>query len=54
VGVIAEEPLLQRIVNRRIVICAFHGFTSGLPLFFLIQLVPGWLRSSGVDLKQMD
>jgi len=53
VGVIAEEPLLQRIVNRRIVICAFTGFTSGLPLFFLIQLVPGWLRSSGVDLKQI-
>lgn len=48
-----DESLLRRIVNRRIVICAFTGFTSGLPFYFLIQLVPGWLRGSGVDLKQI-
>ena len=34
-------------------ICAFTGFASGLPFYFLIQLVPGWLRASGVDLKQI-
>lgn len=49
----AEEPLLRRILNRRVVICAFTGFASGLPFFFLIQLIPGWLRSEGVDLKQI-
>ena len=49
----ADEPLLRRILNRRIIICAFTGFTSGLPFFFLIQLMPGWLRSEGVDLKQI-
>jgi MFS transporter, PAT family, beta-lactamase induction signal transducer AmpG len=49
----ADEPLLRRILNRRIIICAFTGFASGLPFFFLIQLVPGWLRSEGVDLKQI-
>ena len=48
-----EEPLLRRILNRRIIICAFTGFASGLPFFFLIQLIPGWLRSEGVDLKQI-
>jgi MFS transporter, PAT family, beta-lactamase induction signal transducer AmpG len=48
-----EDSLRRRILNRRIVICAFTGFASGLPFFFLIQLVPGWLRSEGVDLKQI-
>jgi len=32
------------------VTCLFLGFTSGLPLYVLIQLVPAWLRSNGVDL----
>ena len=38
-------------LNRRMLICVFLGFTSGLPLFVLINLVQAWLRSSGVDLK---
>jgi PAT family beta-lactamase induction signal transducer AmpG len=38
-------------LNRRMLICIFLGFTSGLPLFVLINLVQAWLRSSGVDLK---
>lgn len=32
-------------------ICILTGFSSGLPLFILITLVPAWLRSEGVDLK---
>ncbi len=36
--------------NRRMLVCLFLGFSSGMPLYVLIQLVPGWLRSSGVDL----
>ena len=36
--------------NRKMVTCIFLGFTSGLPLYVLIQLVPAWLRSHGVDL----
>jgi len=36
--------------NRRMVTCVFLGFTSGMPLFVLFQLIPAWLRSSGVDL----
>lgn len=37
-------------MNRRMVICIFTGFSSGLPLFVLIQLVPAWLREEGVSL----
>jgi len=32
------------------VTCVFLGFSSGLPLYVLIQLVPAWLRSNAVDL----
>jgi PAT family beta-lactamase induction signal transducer AmpG len=32
-------------------ICVFTGFTSGLPLFILISLLPAWLSTSGIDLK---
>ncbi len=32
-------------------ICVFAGFSSGLPLYVLLTLVPGWLRSEHVDLK---
>lgn len=32
-------------------ICVFTGFTSGLPLYLLFNLVPAWLRSEQVDLK---
>ena len=32
-------------------ICVLIGFASGLPLYLLLNLVPAWLRSSGVDLK---
>ncbi|MEF8722111.1 MFS transporter [Candidatus Accumulibacter phosphatis] len=32
-------------------ICVFTGFSSGLPLYLLLNLLPAWLRSDGVDLK---
>jgi PAT family beta-lactamase induction signal transducer AmpG len=41
----------QAYFNRRMLICVFLGFTSGLPLFVLLSLVQAWLRSEGVDLK---
>lgn len=43
----------EAIFNRRMLICIFTGFTSGLPLFILYQLVPGWLRSEGVSLAEI-
>ncbi len=32
-------------------ICIFQGFSSGLPFYVWLQLVPAWLRSDGVDLS---
>ena len=32
-------------------ICILTGFSSGLPLYILIALLPAWLRSHGLDLK---
>lgn len=37
--------------TRRMLICVFTGFSSGLPLYLLINLVPAWLKSEGVNLK---
>jgi MFS transporter, PAT family, beta-lactamase induction signal transducer AmpG len=39
------------LLTRRMLICIFTGFSSGLPLYVLLTLVPGWLRSEQVDLK---
>lgn len=48
----ADQPsTLHRIFSRRMLICIFTGFTSGLPLYFLINLIPAWLRSEHIDLK---
>lgn len=41
------------IFNKRMLICIFTGFSSGLPLFVLYQLVPGWLRDEGVSLTEI-
>lgn len=43
----------EAIFNRRMLICIFTGFSSGLPLFVLYQLVPGWLRSEDVSLSEI-
>ena len=49
----ASSALKDSIFNRRMLICIFTGFSSGLPLFILYQLVPGWLRSEGVSLTEI-
>jgi len=41
----------KSVFNRRMFICIFTGFTSGLPLYILISLIPAWLRTEGVDLS---
>lgn len=43
----------EAILNRRMLICIFTGFSSGLPLYILIQLLPAWLRSEGVGLAEI-
>src|SRR5204863_7890142 len=46
-----KKLLSEALFNRRMLICVFTGFSSGLPLWLLINLVPAWLRSEGLDLK---
>lgn len=46
-------PALQPYLNRRILICVFLGFTSGLPLFVLINLLQAWLAKSELDIKSI-
>ena len=41
----------QDILSKKMLVCIFTGFTSGLPLFILISLLPAWLRSNQLDLK---
>jgi PAT family beta-lactamase induction signal transducer AmpG len=41
----------EQLFTKRMLICVFTGFASGLPLFLLFNLVPAWLRSEHVDLK---
>lgn len=41
------------LLSRRMLICIFTGFSSGLPLFILMSLLPAWLRSEHVDLKSI-
>ena len=37
--------------TRRMGICLISGFSSGLPLYILINLIPAWLKTEHVDLK---
>ena len=41
----------EGLFNRRMLICVFTGFSSGLPLYILLSLLPAWLRSEHVDLR---
>lgn len=47
----ATPSIWREIFSYKMLLCVFTGFTSGLPLYFLYQLIPAWLRSEQVDLK---
>ena len=42
---------LRVLLTRKMLICVFTGFSSGLPLYLLLNLLPAWLRTEGVDLR---
>ena len=46
-----RTPWYAFLLSRRLLICVLQGFSSGLPLYLLVQLVPGWLRKEGIDLS---
>ena len=41
----------QDILSKKMLVCIFTGFSSGLPLYILISLLPAWLKSYQLDLK---
>ena len=42
---------LSALLTRRMLICVFTGFASGMPLYLLLNLLPAWLRTEGISLK---
>lgn len=44
---------LAPLMTRRMLICVFTGFSSGLPLFLLLNLLPAWLKTEGIGLKEI-
>lgn len=47
----AHSGIWQSLLSKKMLICVFLGFSSGLPLYLLLQLLPAWLRSEGLNLK---
>ncbi len=49
---VASKPSIwQALANRRMLICISVGFASGLPLFILLNMLPAWLDSEGINIK---
>jgi PAT family beta-lactamase induction signal transducer AmpG len=46
----AQRRWTEILFTRKMLACIFLGFSSGMPLYVLISLVPAWLRSNQVDL----
>jgi MFS transporter, PAT family, beta-lactamase induction signal transducer AmpG len=42
-----------RLFTRKTLVCALYGFSSGLPFYVLVSLLPAWLRKEGVALAQI-
>ncbi|MGN6704137.1 MAG: AmpG family muropeptide MFS transporter, partial [Burkholderiaceae bacterium] len=48
-----SSPGWRSYFNRRMLICVFTGFSSGLPLFILLSLLQAWLAKSGLNVKAL-
>jgi len=47
---VQRENVLSALLNQRMLICIFTGFSSGLPLYFLFSLIPAWLKTEKISL----
>ncbi|MCI7718860.1 MAG: AmpG family muropeptide MFS transporter [[Pasteurella] aerogenes] len=45
--------LFSQIFSRNMLICIFTGFSSGLPFYIIISLLPLWMRSEKVNLETL-
>ena len=48
-----NSELKSAIFNRRMLVCVFTGFSSGLPLYVIIQLLQVWLRDNDAGLAEI-
>ena len=48
---VTQPSIWRSLASKKMLICIFTGFSSGLPLYILVSLLPAWLRSEGVNLK---
>ena len=48
-----KSSIWSQIFNQHMLICIFTGFSSGLPLYLLYQLVPAWLHSENIGLTEI-
>ncbi len=46
----ARRSWTEILFSRKMLTCIFLGFSSGMPLYVLISLVPAWLRTIEVNL----
>ncbi|HMV65976.1 MAG TPA: AmpG family muropeptide MFS transporter [Myxococcota bacterium] len=46
-----DLPLWRRVLSWRMLLCVLLGFSSGMPLWVTLQLIPAWLRDQGVNLE---
>lgn len=44
---------LAPLLTRRMAICVATGFSSGLPLFLLLNLLPAWLKTEGIGIREI-
>lgn len=49
----SKPDFWQSVLNRRMLICVFTGFTSGLPFYVLVSMFQAWLRDGGVNLAEL-
>ncbi|OOF67698.1 AmpG family muropeptide MFS transporter [Rodentibacter caecimuris] len=45
--------LSSQIFTRKMLICIFTGFSSGLPLFVLLQMLPAWLSDNHISVEKI-
>lgn len=45
------DSLSSQIFTRKMLICVFTGFSSGLPLFVLLQMLPVWLTDKQLSIE---
>ncbi|MEY2933194.1 MAG: hypothetical protein RL033_3943 [Pseudomonadota bacterium] len=50
---VPPSGLLWSLLNRRMLLCALIGFSSGLPLYVSSTMVQAWLRDRGVSLQEI-